>query len=70
MGGRKVFSPFISNNKRVLFFNQNHTMLSTFHSKNMRFLKFGLKILRVSWRPGVDFLSQVVDYGRLGVNCL
>ena len=55
MGDQQVFSSFIPPNKRVLFFNQNHTMLSTFHSKNMRFLKFWLKILRVSWCQGVDF---------------
>ena len=40
-------SPSAPHDQQVLFFNPTHTILSTFHSKNVRFFKFCREILRL-----------------------
>ena len=42
-----IFSQYTSDNQRLMLFNQNHTILSTFQPKNVGFQKDCFKISRL-----------------------
>ena len=46
-GDLLIFSPYTSDNQRVMFFNQNYGILSTFQPKNVGFHKYCFKISRL-----------------------
>ena len=67
-GDQSIISPSTPHNQRVFFSDEKHTItiMSTFQSKNMRFLKFLLSYNLTSLGLGVDFCCEEVDYAHLG----